>query len=79
MMLAGCLALLLVLAGFVHDTTFRVGAIVVCVILLMYVLTAYMRRLEHASRAMRASEQHWRTVFENAPSGSWCCARTTAT
>ncbi|OXI93807.1 hypothetical protein CFB48_33515 [Burkholderia sp. AU33647] len=69
MMLAGCLALLLVLAGFVHDTAFRVGAIVVCVILLMYVLTAYMRRLEHASRAMHASEQRWRTVFENAPVG----------
>ncbi|WP_081333644.1 ATP-binding protein [Burkholderia territorii] len=69
MMLAACLAVLLVLVAFARDTTFRVGAVSLCVILLMYVLTAYMRRLEHANRAMRTSEQHWRTVFENAPVG----------
>ncbi|OXH90282.1 hypothetical protein CA830_15830, partial [Burkholderia multivorans] len=69
MMLAACLAVLLVMVAFAHDTTFRVGAVSLCVILLMYVLIAYMRRLEHANRAMRASEQRWRAVFENAPVG----------
>ncbi|WP_175148308.1 PAS domain-containing sensor histidine kinase [Paraburkholderia ultramafica] len=47
----------------------RAGLVSVFVILLVYVLIAHMRRLENVNRAMRASEQRWRTVFENAPVG----------